>query len=156
MPTTTTVADVMTAEVAVIGADAPVAEAADRMAELGVSALPVVDRDRRLLGLLRDDDLIVSEARVHAPRFLNVLGATIPFPGEMRHLEEELRKVAGATVGDVMQRDPVVAGAHDTVEDVATMMHDEDVRHVPVVDNDGQVVGIVTRGDLVRFIARTT
>ncbi len=156
MPATTIVSDVMTGEVAVIGADATVAVAADRMAELGVSALPVVDRDRHLLGLLRDDDLIVSEARLHAPQFFNVLGATIPFPGEMRHLEEELRKVAGSTVDDVMQHDPVVVNVDDTVEDVATLMHDEDVRHVPVVDRDGQVVGIVTRGDLVRFIARTT
>ncbi len=156
MPTTTQVHEVMTSDVDVIGADTSVAAAADRMAELGVSSIPVVDRDRRLVGLLRDDDLIVTEARVHAPRFWNVLGATIPFPGDMKHLEEELRKVAGATVGAVMQTTPVTSAPDDSLEDVATLMHESEVRHVPVVDADGKVVGIITRGDIVRFIARTT
>jgi CBS domain-containing protein len=156
MPTNTKVRDVMTAEVEAIVADETVAAAADRMAELGVSALPVVDDERRLIGLLRDDDLIVTEARVHAPRFWNVLGATIPFPGDMKHLEEELHKVAGSTAGEVMESDPAVTGPDASLEDVATLMHESDVRHVPVVDADGKLVGIVTRGDVVRFIARTT
>lgn len=156
MPANTRVRDVMTADVVVIGPDETVAAAADRMAALDVGALPVVDRDRHLIGLLRDDDLIVSEARVHAPRFWNVLGATIPFGSDMKHLEDELRKVAGSTAGEVMLADPVTAVPDDSLEDVATLMHDSGVRQVPVVDGDGQVVGIVTRGDLVRFIARTT
>jgi CBS domain-containing protein len=155
MPTTTQVREVMTTDVSVIGADETVAAAADLMAELGVSSLPVVDTDRHLLGLLRDEDLIVSEARVHAPRFWNILGATIPLPGEMKHLEEELRKVAGATVRDVMESEPVSTTPDASLEDIATVMHESDVRHVPVID-DGRVVGIITRGDIVKFIARTT
>ena len=156
MPSNTKVRDVMSTDIAVIGADEPVAAAADRMADLRVSALPVVDDDRRLIGLLRDDDLIVSEARVHAPRFWNVLGATIPLPGEMKHLEAELRKVAGSTAGDLMEAAPVVVPPDASLEDVATLMHESEVRHVPVVDDAGRVVGMITRGDIVRFIARTT
>ncbi len=156
MPANTQVRDVMTADVTVIDPDETVAAAADRMADLGVSALPVVDHERRLVGLLRDDDLIVTEARVHAPRFWNVLGATIPFPGDMKHLEEELHKVAGSTAGEVMQSDPPVTSPDASLEDVATLMHESSVRHVPVVDDAGRVVGIITRGDIVRFIARTT
>lgn len=156
MPGTTSVRDVMSADVVAISADEPVATAADRMAELDVSALPVVDGDGRLVGLLRDDDLIVSEARVHAPRFLNILGATIPFPGEMKHLEAELHKVAGATAGELMQREPATTSPDASLEDVATLMHETGVRHIPVVDDKRHVIGVVTRGDIVRFIARTT
>jgi CBS domain-containing protein len=74
----------------------------------------------------------------------------------MKHLEEELKKIAGATVGDVMQSDPPTVGPDDTLEDVATLMHDRGVNSVPVVDTDNKVVGIVARADVVRFIARTT
>ena len=71
-------------------------------------------------------------------------------------LEEELRRVAGAEVRDVMSEDPPTIAADATVEDLATLMHESDVTHVSVVDDEGHVVGIVARGDLVRFIARTT
>jgi len=110
----------------------------------------------RLLGSLRDDDLIASEARVHVPTFINFLGLGMPFPGEMKHLERELKKIAGATVGDVMQTDPPTIKADATLEDVATLMHDRGVNSVPVVDDANVVVGIVARADVVRFIARTT
>jgi CBS domain-containing protein len=90
------------------------------------------------------------------PTFLNFLGASIPLPGQMQHLEEELHKVAGSTVGEVMDDDPVTVTPDDTLEELATRMNDAEVSHVPVVDAAGRLVGIVARGDIVRFIARTT
>ncbi len=156
MPATTLVRDVMTTNVASLRPDQTVAEAADALAEHGYGAMPVVDTDGRLVGLLRDEDLIVSEARVHVPTYINFLGAVLPFPAEMRHLEEELHKIAGASVADVMDADPPTVSPDTTLADLATLMHDNDLSHVPVVDSDGRIVGIVARGDVVRFIARTT
>jgi CBS domain-containing protein len=156
MAVTTRVRDVMTTSVATLRADESIADAADEMADQKFGAMPVVDANGRLVGLLRDTDLIVSEARVHVPTFLNILGASIPMPGEMEHVHEELQKVAGATVGEVMETEPLTVGPDDSLEDLATLMHDHDVSHVPVVDSGGALAGIVARGDIVRFIARTT
>jgi CBS domain-containing protein len=156
MPAETLVRDVMSAPVVTTTRDASVNDAADVLADKGVASLPVVDEAGRLVGMLRDDDLIASEARVHVPTFINFLGLGMAFPGEMKHLEAELKKVAGAHVGDVMQNDPPTVRADQTLEDVATIMHERAVTAVPVVDGDDKVVGIVTRADLVRFIARTT
>ncbi len=150
------VRDVMTADVATLRPDQTIPEAADAFADGRFGAMPVVDESGRLLGLLRDEDLIVSEARVHVPTYINFLGATIPLPSSMRHVEDDLRRVAGATVADVMEREPATVGPDDSLEDVATLMHESDVSHLPVVDDGGKVVGIVARGDLVRHIARTT
>jgi Mg/Co/Ni transporter MgtE len=74
----------------------------------------------------------------------------------MAHVEEELRKVSGATVGEVMADDPVTIGPDDTLEELATRMQVHDESHVAVVDAQRTLVGIVARGDIVRFIARTT
>jgi CBS domain-containing protein len=156
MPADTSVRDVMTAEVATLRADQPVTEAADVLAERNIGAMPVVDDAGRIVGMLRDDDLIASEARVHVPTFINFLGLGVPMPGEMAHLERELKKIAGATVGDVMQSEPPTIGPDASIEDLASLMHEKSVTHVPVVDADQKVVGIVARGDVVRFIARTT
>ena len=156
MPANTLVRDVMTANPVTLRADQSVADAADLLAEHGFGAMPVVDDAGKLLGLLRDDDLIVTEARVHAPRFFNQFSAVIPLPGQMKQVEEEIHKIAGSTVGEVMDDDPPTIGPDDSLEDLATRMHEEGVSHLPVVDPAGRVVGMVARGDVVRHIARTT
>lgn len=156
MPGTTLVSDVMTREVATLRPDQSVAEAADLMAGGRYGAMPVVDADGRLLGLLRDEDLIVSEARLHVPTTITFLDAQFTLPGQLKRFEEELHKVAGSSVGEVMDGDPPTIGPSDTLEELATRMYEGDVTHLPVVGDDGKVVGIVARGDLVRFIARTT
>ena len=156
MPTDTLVRDVMSTNLFATRPDASVNDAADLLAEKGIASLPVIDETGKLVGILRDDDLIASEARVHVPTFINFLGLGMPFPGEMKHLEHELKKIAGASVHDVMDDAPLTVGPDQTLEDVATIMHERNVNSVPVVDDDGKVVGIVTRADLVRDIARTT
>ena len=156
MPGSTLVRDVMSTPVVTLRPDDKVEHAADVLADKNVGSLPVVDADGKLLGVLRDDDLIASEARVHVPTFINFLGLGMPFPGEMKHLEQELKKIAGATLRDVMQVDVPAVAPDATLEDVATIMHDRGVNSVPVLDADGKVVGIVARADIVRFIARTT
>ncbi len=156
MPANTLVRDVMTTDVATLTRDQTVPAAADRLAEKGVNGMPVVDAGGKLLGMLRDDDLIASEARVHAPTFINFLGLGVPFPGEMKQLESELKKIAGATVGEVMSTDVPTIGDGATLEDLATLLHESGVSSVPVVDGDNKLVGIVARADVVRFIARTT
>ena len=156
MPGTTVVSEVMTRGVATLRPEQTVAEAADLMAEGRFGAMPVVDGSGRLVGILRDEDLIVSEARLHVPTTISFLGAQFTLPGELKRFEDELRKVAGATVGDVMDAEPATIGAGDSVEDLATRMHEAEVTHLPVVDAAGRIVGIVARGDLVLFIARTT
>jgi CBS domain-containing protein len=156
VPNTTTVGEVMTREVATLHRDVPVPEAADRLAEMRVGAMPVVDDDGCLVGLLRDEDLIVSEARLHVPTTISFLGAAFTLPSESKRIEDELRRVAGATVGEIMTTDTPTISSDATMEDLATLMHEADVTHVPVLDAERHVIGIVARGDLVRFIARTT
>ena len=156
MPGSTLVREVMSTPVSTLRPDDKVEQAADVLAAKDVGSLPVVDDEGKLLGILRDDDLIASESRVHVPTFINFLGLGMAFPGEMKHLERELKKIAGATVRDVMQTDPPTVTADATLEDVATIMHDRGVNSVAVVDTDNKVVGIVARADVVRFIARTT
>jgi CBS domain-containing protein len=156
LATTTRVRDVMSAPVVTLRAAEKVEHAADVLAEKNFGSLPVVDAGGTLLGVLRDDDLIASEARVHVPTFINFLGLGMAFPGEMKHLEHELKKIAGATVRDVMQTDPPTVSPDATLEDVATTMHESGVNSVPVVDASQKVVGLVARADIVRFIARTT
>src|SRR2546421_11493153 len=124
MPGSTLVREVMSTPVSTLRPDDKVEQAADVLAAKDVGSLPVVDDAGKLLGVLRDDDLIASEARVHVPTFINFLGLGVPFPGEMKHLEHELKKIAGASLRDVMDDDPPTVGPDQTLGDVATLMHE--------------------------------
>ena len=94
---------------------------------------------------------------MHVPTFINFLGLGMAFPGEMKHLEHELKKIAGATVrrrhagrsaDRCARRDARKTSRRSCTTGASTAF--------PVVDADGKVVGIVARADIVRFIARTT
>jgi CBS domain-containing protein len=149
-----TVRTIMTSDVVTLSPDQTVPEAADLLAEHHIGAAPVVDGGK-LVGLLRDEDLIVSEAKLHVPTVIEFLGAELVWPKSEKRWEAELKKAAASTVADVMTTDVPKIAPDDTVESVATLMHDRNASHVCVVDGD-RLVGIVARGDLVRFLAATT
>lgn len=153
MPTTTPVRDVMTTSVITLRPDQPFGEAADLLAQHRIGAAPVVDADQRVVGLLRDEDLIVSEANLHAPTWFNFLGAEFPFPGQAKRFEGELRRMVAANVDALMTTDFETCGPDDPLGSVAARMHDRDVTHIPVLDADRHLVGILARGDVVRRVA---
>src|SRR5713226_9699228 len=145
MPASTPVRDVMTTNVVTLRPDQTFEEAADLLAEKGIGAAPVVDSDR-LVGLLRDEDLIVSEANLHVPTFLNFgLGPEFPWPGQTKRFEKELHRMVAATVQELMTTDFESCGPDDTLGVVASKMHDRDVTHMPVIDADHHLVGIIAR-----------
>jgi CBS domain-containing protein len=155
MPDTTPVREVMTRDVVTLRPDQSVEEAADVLAGKAIGAAPVVDEGGKLVGLLRDEDLIVSEARLHVPTVISFLSADLVLPSSLHRFEHELKKAAGASVGEVMITEFPTAKPDDTLDGLAAEMHDRDITHVPVVD-EGELVGIVARGDPVRFLSRTS
>ena len=136
MPTTL-VRQVMTplADVLAFHPEDRVEDAARAMAGRSVGGAPVVDGDGTLVGLINDDDLIVQDE----------------LPSSQAHFEDDLRKAVGATVADVMSRKPKVCAEDDTLEQVATVMHEDKLRRLPVV-REGKLVGIVARGDILRAL----
>jgi CBS domain-containing protein len=154
MPKDTAVTEFMTTDVLTVTPDTTVDEAIQLLAQRGISGAPVVDADGRLVGLLDDTDIILSEARLHAPTVVELFGAYLTLPGEQKRYEHELRHALGQTVDDLMHHEPPFVGVDATVEDVASVIVERDVGRVPVVDADGRVVGIVTRGDLVGALGR--
>lgn len=145
----------MTTDLVTVNPDTTVEEALWRLSERGITGAPVVDADGRLVGLLDDSHLLIGEARLHGPTAIELLGAWIPFPGEQRRYENEVRRALANTAGEAMEPNPVTVGLDATAEDVATLIIDRGVSRVPVVDDGGRVVGIVTRGDLVAAMGRS-
>lgn len=131
------VSEVMTAPPLAVGRDSTLAEAIDLLGGRGVSALPVVDADGRLVGIVSEAD-ILRQSLPQDPRAH--LRPTPPVA------EEELR------VEDVMTVDPVGVAPHGDCADVAQVLADTGWKSLPVVE-DGVLVGMVSRSDLLRALA---
>jgi CBS-domain-containing membrane protein len=146
------VREIMTADVAVAHLRTPVNEIARRMDERDVSGIPVVDEERRVLGLVTDLDLIARNTRLDPPLFFQLLDARIPLetPG---HYLRKLRHMLGTEAGDVMSEDVVTIGPDEEAEALAALFLKSRANPIPVVEN-GHLVGIVSRADLLRLMAR--
>jgi CBS-domain-containing membrane protein len=150
------VSTIMTTNVVTLSPDQSVPEAADVLSEHRIGAAPVVDGSGKLVGLLRDEDLLVTESNLHVPTAIAFLGAELIWPPSMHRYEAELKRAAASKVSEIMSTEFDTVVATDTVESVATLMHDKGLSHVPVVDANGSLLGIVARGDLIRFLAATS
>lgn len=153
MPRDMPVSDVMVTDLVTIGPDAGVLDAAKLMAEHAVGGLPVVADDGTLVGLIEEGDVIVEDADLPQRSYIEFLGAYIELPSGLHRFEDRFRKAVAATVADAMRSDPPTVAPDTRLEDVATYMLDHGVGRLPIVDDAGGLVGIVTRGDLVRAIA---
>lgn len=145
------VSDVMTTEVLTFTADQNVQDAMQQLVARNIDAGPVLDADGAVVGMLSTGDLIVEEARVHFPTIVNFLGVNVTLPSKHNDLDETMAKALGASVGEVMTAKPITIDAAASVEDAATVLHDNDLSRLPVVDA-GQLVGLIARGDIVRAI----
>lgn len=145
------VRDIMQTEVVTVGPSTTVRELADILAKHKISGVPVVDDQRRVLGMVSEADVILQDADLHFPYYIQFLDSVI-YLQSLGKFEERFRKAFGSKVTQVMSEEVIAISSRASVRDAATLMADRKVNRLPVVDN-GMLVGIVTRGDIVKAIA---
>ncbi|MFB7031582.1 MULTISPECIES: CBS domain-containing protein [unclassified Streptomyces] len=123
----TTAREIMTAGAECIGANETVLDAAKKLTELGVGALPICGTDEKLKGMLTDRDIVVK-----------VLGAG--------------KDPAQVKAGDLAQGEAVTIGADDDAEEILRTMSQHKVRRLPVIDGH-TLVGIVAQADVARALS---
>jgi len=131
-----------------VSPDADARAAIELLAKTEVGALPVVDEQRRVVGIVTESDLVLSdqEADLHLPHYLNIMGGIV-FVGSMKGFEQRLDKAFATNVSELMTADPFVAREDDDAETVARTIAEKHHNHLPVVDGEGRLVGLVTRAD---------
>ncbi len=116
--------------------------AIDLLAKTDLGAIPVVDEDRTVVGIVSESDLVLSdeESDLHLPHYLNIMGGIV-FVGSMKGFEERLDKAFATKVSELMTADPVVANDYEGADRVAKKIADKHHNHLPVVDADGRLAG---------------
>jgi CBS domain-containing protein len=133
-----------------VGADATVSEAAKLLADHGISAVPVVDKESRVIGMVSEGDLL-HRAETGTERrsswWLEMMSSTNKLAGE--YIKSHSGKVK-----DVMTRDVLSVTEDTPLADIAVLLETNRIKRVPVL-RDGKLVGIVSRANLVRALAMT-
>lgn len=142
----------MTRDPIVVRTETPLNEAIQILAERRISGLPVVDTAGQLVGVISETDLMWQETGVTPPAYIMFLDSVIYLQNPAKY-ERELHKALGQTVGEVMSSDPISISPDKPLKAAAQIMHEREVRRLPIVDNAGQVIGILTRGDIIRAMA---
>ena len=140
--------DVMTREVVTIGPDTPVLQIVQLLLARGISGVPVIDEDGALVGVVSEGDLL---RRVELGTEKRRGGWRAFFTGTATLAGEYVRS-HGTIARDIMTRDVVTATRATSLADVADLMEQNRIKRVPVAE-DGRLVGIVTRSNLLRAFA---
>jgi CBS domain-containing protein len=129
------VADVMTADVVSVTPETTFKDCVEMLGVHRVGALPVIDPAGRLLGILTESDLLQKqEGKGGPPAFA---------------------RAAARIAGQAMTRATITVSPATTVTEAARLMQQESVRHLPVIDPDGRLLGIVARADLLKVFLRS-
>lgn len=140
--------DVMVRGVISVGPDMPVRAAANTMIQNGISAIPVIGVDAKLLGIVSEGDLLRrAETRTERRRswWLEMFVSTDT-------LAQEFVKSHAKSVRDVMTQPAITAPPQAPLRDIANLMEKYRIKRVPIVE-DGKVVGIVSRANLLQALA---
>jgi CBS domain-containing protein len=138
------VQDVMTKGVISITKYEPIMQVADILTEKNISGLPVVDKERRVLGIITQADILsmIGVSREHTFKDLlkHMLGEPLP-----------LRKM-GDTVGDIMTSPALTIKPDANIAEAVKIMDERKIRRLTVVDEKGVLIGIVTRADILKAV----
>jgi CBS domain-containing membrane protein len=139
-----TVAEIMTREVVWVRPDTPLAEVAEAMGQRGVSGVPVLDDKRRVVGVVSEKDFLMRMGVLESQNFMTLVASCLRSKG---CVALPIKKQAA---GDLMSAPAVTVTPETRVKDLAELFAARHINRAPVTDAEGRLVGIVTRGDLVK------
>jgi CBS domain-containing protein len=141
---------IMTKRVILISPETPVKKVAALMLKNKITGIPVVDKNKKLIGIVTETDLVFQATQLHLPTTLFLLDAFIPLtsPNEFEH---EIQKLTGIKASDIMTKKVITLNKKDTLEKVATLIREKKVHVFPVVEKN-KVIGIVGRSDLIKAL----
>jgi CBS domain-containing protein len=146
-----TVADVMTTDVVSVTAPTPFKDIAEALINGGISAVPVVDEARRVIGMVSEADLLRKEE--FREQYYRE-GYRPPLRARLRHPKGR-QKAEGDTAGELMTSPAITVSPQASAVEAARLMDAHGVKRLAVVDEHRRLVGIVSRRDLVKLFLRS-
>ncbi len=148
-----TVSQIMNADPQSVGPEDSVETVVQQMHDHELPGLPVVDGDDVLIGIVTESDLLLFDEQddVDPPAHVQIMGGVI-YLGSVKHWEERIRKSVASTVEEIMTTDPITVSPDDDAHDAGHLISEHGHNRLPVVDDEGRLVGVVTRVDVLEAL----
>ena len=140
------VKDVMTKNVITIKQDADLHEAARVLSENRISGMPVVDDNDHVIGIISEADILMLAGMKKEHTFKDIVRHILGEPVPVRK--------SGDRVKDVMSFPPITSKADDDIAGAAKVLDEKKIKRLPVVDDEGKLIGIISRADIVKAIGK--
>ncbi len=145
------VRDIMTKKVIVCEADTKINEIAKKLVKHEITGMPVVVGEK-IVGIVTEADIIMQKAKIHIPGYVQLLDSFL-YLEDPEEVEEELKKILGIRAEEIMTTNVITIDPDASVSDLATLIEEEHINPIPVA-KEGKLVGIVSRADIVKLLAR--
>lgn len=145
------VKDIMTRDVVTVTEEDTVERAANILNEKGLTGLPVVDDNNLVKGIITEGDLMRRISKIDGPSYIEILGGIFPLESKS-DFADRLKKSMGYMVKDMMSEEVITITEEDSLENAATLMVKEKVKRLPVVDEIGRLLGIISRRDVMKHL----
>jgi CBS domain-containing protein len=143
-----TAGDIMTTTIHTVHQDTEIKTLAKMFVDHNVNAMPVVDDDGRLVGIVSQTDLVEQDKPLHIPTVISLFDWVF-YLESPKKFTEEVRKVTARRVGEICSRDVVTCAPDTPVSRIASLMVDNKAHLIPVIDGS-LMVGVVARLDIIR------
>ncbi|NLP45972.1 MAG: CBS domain-containing protein [Epulopiscium sp.] len=141
--------DIMEKKVISVDGNMLVEEVAKILVKNKISGVPVIDEKKQVIGIVTEADLLSKEKEPRFPSYIEFLGSIIYIEGVQQY-EEDLRKLVASKAKEIMTTPAYTVEENATIEEVAALMVEKRINRVPVVNINSELVGIISRADMLK------
>lgn len=150
--------EMMTTKVISVGPDDSIEKAVKILAEHNISGLPVVDENNKVVGIISSSDIVKFSGKLHVVPLIASSGWVSPYTdvSAMNSYSKGHELLTSRKVRDIMTKKVTTVQESASGEEVARIISKKKINRLPVTDNNGKLVGIITRSDLIDSLAKDT
>ncbi len=145
------VKNIMTRKVIAVDQETKIIEIARLLSENKLTGLPVIEKNKQVVGIITEADLITRDTRIHIPSYVKFLDKFVYIKkGKDVKMSEQCKKIINVNAKDLMTKNPICVSPELPIKKLAEVFTKERINPIPVVKNN-KLVGIVSRSDLVKL-----
>ena len=146
-----TARDIMTKNVVTVRKDQPISDLSQLFIKNHFNGVPVLDDTGKVAGVVTQGDLIEQNKSLHIPPVIAFFDAVLFIDSEKK-FENDVKKLTGSIIEDIYQVDAITISMDAELNEITTIMANNDVHTLPVLDGD-KLVGIIGKKDVIRALS---
>lgn len=146
------VKEIMKTDVITVKEEATIQEIAQILTDNKISGVPVVGDEGNLVGMVTEGDLLHKETNPRIPKFFGIIGGIIYFGGVDQY-KEDFIKLAALKASEIMTTKVITVSRDTEIGAAASLMIEHNIKRLPVTE-DGKIMGIVSRADIIKTLVK--